>query len=268
MPCFTSSPAFHRGTELYAIPGVTRSGLATSPPRALKYATASGAGPSGPGTRNPDGSVAPTVMARSAEPGSPIVLSPGPSLPPLIVSDTSGCAASTESARRSIRALPFLLVADAEAEVHHQRHLPLRGEADGVVHRADHGAGGRDAALRAERDLEAEELRARRHPVESLHAVEVVRARRCPPRGCRGRRDRTSGRGWARWPCRRSWRRSRARAYARAEPSRSSPGPAGSRAPDARRPASRRRRYRPAAPSRRWRAPPRPAGSRRWPRCR
>jgi hypothetical protein len=71
--------------------------------------------------------------------------------------------------------LALLLVPDAEAQVHHQRHPPLRGEADGVVHRTEHGAGGRDAALRAERDLEAEKLRARRHPVEALHAVEVVR---------------------------------------------------------------------------------------------
>ena len=39
VPCSTSSPAFQRGTLLYATPGVTRSGFAVSPPRALKYAS-------------------------------------------------------------------------------------------------------------------------------------------------------------------------------------------------------------------------------------
>ena len=153
-----------------------------------------------------------------------MVISPGPSLPPLIVSDTSGCAASTESTRRSIRALPSCSLPTPKLMFITSGIRRCRGEADGVVHRAEHGAGGRDTALRAERDLEAEELRARRHPVEALHAVEIVRRRRCPPRGCRGRRDRRTGRGWARWPCRRSWRRSRAPAYGRAGPSRTLPG--------------------------------------------
>ncbi len=50
--------------------------------------------------------MAPTVSARSAEPGKPTVESPGPSLPALMAMATSGFAASTESTIQSIRAVP------------------------------------------------------------------------------------------------------------------------------------------------------------------
>ena len=50
--------------------------------------------------------MAPTVSARSAEPGNPSVERPGPSLPALMAMTTSGLAASTESTIASIRAVP------------------------------------------------------------------------------------------------------------------------------------------------------------------
>ncbi len=70
--------------------------------------------------------------------------------------------------------LAFELVAHAEAHVEHQRQVPGLGEGDGVVHCPEHAAGGRDAALRAVRDLEPEQLRAGCHAVEAGHAVQVV----------------------------------------------------------------------------------------------
>jgi hypothetical protein len=66
------------------------------------------------------------------------------------------------------------LVADAEAHVEHQRQVPRLGEADGIVHRPEHAPRSRDPTLRAVGDLEAQELRARRHAVEPGHSVQIV----------------------------------------------------------------------------------------------
>src|SRR3989454_6023486 len=66
-----------RGTAENATPGVSRSGFASSPPRALHQPTLFGArGPSGRAScANVPGYAAPVDSARSAEPGNPIVRS-------------------------------------------------------------------------------------------------------------------------------------------------------------------------------------------------
>src|SRR5690242_21558346 len=93
VPPFTSFSVSQRGTEENATPGVTRSGLASSPPRELHQPITSGAGgiPACGGRAKAPGYEAPTDRARSAEPGNPMVESPGPSLPALIVNTMPGC---------------------------------------------------------------------------------------------------------------------------------------------------------------------------------
>ncbi len=73
--------------------------------------------------------------------------------------------------------VPFVLIADAEAEVEHQGQVALRRVARGVVHRAHHAAMDGDAAARVVCDLEAHDLRARRHAVEPRHVVEAEASR-------------------------------------------------------------------------------------------
>ena len=119
-----------------------------------------------------------------------MVESPGPSLPALIVSTTSGCAASTESTMPSIRACPSSSLPTPKLRLSTSGSWRASANADGVVHRPEHAAGGRDAALRAVRDLEAEQLRARRHPVEARARRRGRGPRRCRRRGCRARRCR------------------------------------------------------------------------------
>src|SRR5688572_28859174 len=148
VPCLTSSAAFHRGTLLYATPGAMMSGFATSPPRALKSAMISVPAPVRPSGRKADGTVPPTEIARPAEPGNPMVESPGPSFPAHGEGDLR--MPREHRVHQPVDArLPFDLVAHAEAEVDHQRHAPGGGEADGVVHGGYDGAAGGDAAVRA-----------------------------------------------------------------------------------------------------------------------
>src|SRR3989454_8210279 len=87
VPPLISLPVPQRGTAENATPGVTRSGLATSPPRELHQPSTSAAGgvPAWAGRANAPGKIAPIESAKSAEPGKPSVDSPGPSLPALIV---------------------------------------------------------------------------------------------------------------------------------------------------------------------------------------
>src|SRR5574341_2213514 len=84
------------------------SGLADNPPRELHHpGTSAAAGmPGWAGRANAPGNEAPTDNARSAEPGKPIVDSPGPSFPALIVNTTVGCATRHESITESITARP------------------------------------------------------------------------------------------------------------------------------------------------------------------
>src|SRR5207244_3712647 len=93
VPPFTSFSVSQRGTDEKATPGATRSGLASSPPRELHHPITSGAGgvPAWGGRAKAPGYDAPTDRARSADPGNPIVESPGPSFPALIVNTTPGC---------------------------------------------------------------------------------------------------------------------------------------------------------------------------------
>ena len=108
VPPLISSPVFQRGTEEYATPGATTSGLSTSPPRELNHASTSRAGGTpGCGAReNTPGYTAPTDRAKSADPGKPIVESPGPSLPALIANTTSGWAVRKTLTSESITARP------------------------------------------------------------------------------------------------------------------------------------------------------------------
>src|SRR5438105_14175164 len=87
VPPLISSPVFQRGTDENATPGATRSGFATSPPRELHHLITSGAGavPGCTGRAKAPGEDAPTDSARSAEPATPRVESPGPSCPALTV---------------------------------------------------------------------------------------------------------------------------------------------------------------------------------------
>ena len=66
------------------------------------------------------------------------------------------------------------LVPHAEAQVQYQRHVALLGVAGRVRHGALHAAGDRDAATRGIRDLQAEQLGARRHAVEPRHVEQTV----------------------------------------------------------------------------------------------
>src|ERR1700694_1350808 len=82
VPPLISPPVAHGGTVENATPGVTMSGLASSPPRALNHPSTSRAGGTpglGAWAKTP-GYVAPTDRAQSAEPGKPLVASPGPGL--------------------------------------------------------------------------------------------------------------------------------------------------------------------------------------------
>ena len=71
VPTFTSFPVSQRGTVENAMPGVTMSGLASSPPRELNQPRTSRAGgtPGCGGRAKTPGNVAPTESARSADPG-------------------------------------------------------------------------------------------------------------------------------------------------------------------------------------------------------
>ncbi len=88
------------------MPGVTMSGLSVSPPRELHQPSRSG--PVAPNCNgvNAAGYMAPTVSARGAEAGRPMVSVPGPSLPALIAKTTPGCASRNASTRESITAAP------------------------------------------------------------------------------------------------------------------------------------------------------------------
>src|SRR5437867_12860969 len=94
VPPLISLPVSHRGTDENATPGATTSGFASSPPRELHHPITSGAGgvPGWAGRANDPGNAAPTDSARSAEAGNPMVESPGPSLPALMVNTTFRCA--------------------------------------------------------------------------------------------------------------------------------------------------------------------------------
>src|SRR5438874_9411964 len=92
VPPLISLPISQRGTLENATPGVTMSGFASSPPRALNHhstSRADGMPGCGAAAKTP-GKLAPTDNARSAEPGNPIVDRPGPSLPALIAKTASG----------------------------------------------------------------------------------------------------------------------------------------------------------------------------------
>ena len=108
VPPLISSPVFQRGTEENATPGARTSGLSVSPPRELNQARTSGAGGTpGCGAREKTpGYKAPTESARSAEPGKPMVESPGPSLPALIANTTSGWATRKALTSESMTARP------------------------------------------------------------------------------------------------------------------------------------------------------------------
>jgi hypothetical protein len=69
---------------------------------------------------------------------------------------------------------PLDLVAHSETHVEHQRLSASLSELDGIVDRAEHAAAGGNTALRAVRDLESKQLRARCHTVEARHTVEIV----------------------------------------------------------------------------------------------
>ena len=71
----------------------------------------------------------------------------------------------------------LMLVADAETHVQHQGQAALRRVARGIVDGAHHATVDRDAAARIVRDLQADDLRARGHPVESRHIEQVVTGR-------------------------------------------------------------------------------------------
>src|SRR2546427_3812747 len=87
VPPLISLPVSQRGTDENATPGVTRSGLATSPPRELHQpsTSAAGGGPPLAGRANAPGKIAPIESAKSAETGKPSRGSPRPSVPALIV---------------------------------------------------------------------------------------------------------------------------------------------------------------------------------------
>jgi len=108
VPPLISFPVSQRGTEEKATPGVTRSGLASSPPRELHQPSTSAAGgvPACAGRANAPGNNAPIERARSAEPGKPSVDSPGPSFPALIVNTTDGWTMRKASTIESITARP------------------------------------------------------------------------------------------------------------------------------------------------------------------
>ena len=76
--------------------------------------------------------------------------------------------------------MPLALVPHAEAQIEHQRHVALLGIAGRVRHGALHAARDRDAPSCGVRDLQAEQLRARRHAVESGQVEQAV------PRGDAG----------------------------------------------------------------------------------
>ncbi len=105
VPPFTSPPWSQFGTVEYATPGATMSGLASSPPRELHQPSASVATPNW-NCANEAGYTAPTAMASSADPGSPSVDVPGPSLPAAIEKNTSGWAIRKSSMIESIAARP------------------------------------------------------------------------------------------------------------------------------------------------------------------
>ncbi len=108
VPPAISSPRFHGGTLEKAIPGAQRSGLASSPPRALKSAipSASTANPCGRPPLNTPGNKAQTDRMWSAEPGNPTVEMPGPSFPALMTTSTSGCLSANSATRESMAAAP------------------------------------------------------------------------------------------------------------------------------------------------------------------
>ena len=108
VPPFTSFSVSQRGTDEKATPGATRSGLASSPPRELHHPITSGAGgvPAWGGRAKAPGYDAPTDRARSADPGNPIVESPGPSFPALIVNTTPGCEVRKAFTMESMTARP------------------------------------------------------------------------------------------------------------------------------------------------------------------
>ena len=108
VPPEISPPRFHRGTLENATPGAQTSGLAVSPPRALKSAitSASIARPAGREPENTPGYSAQTDKMCSADPGNPIVDMPGPSLPALMTNNTSGCFSANSVTSESIAASP------------------------------------------------------------------------------------------------------------------------------------------------------------------
>src|SRR5690348_7037924 len=85
VPPLTSFAVSQRGTDENATPGVTRSGLISSPPRELHQPMTSGSAgtPACGGRAKAPGYEAPTERARSADPGKPTVERPGPSFPAL-----------------------------------------------------------------------------------------------------------------------------------------------------------------------------------------
>src|SRR5437773_2285620 len=139
VPPLISFPVSQRGTAENATPGVTTSGLASSPPRELHQPSTSRAG----------GVPAWAGRVRH-EKGVHDGVDPG---------------------------LPLELVPDAEAQVQHQRQVALLGVARGVLHSALHRAVHGDATARAVGDLEAQELGARRHAIESRDVEQVVAGR-------------------------------------------------------------------------------------------
>ena len=68
----------------------------------------------------------------------------------------------------------FMLIAHTKTEIEHERHIPLRRVARGVIHRAHHAAVDGHTAPRVVRDLQAHHLRARRDAAESRDVVQVV----------------------------------------------------------------------------------------------
>ena len=68
-------------------------------------------------------------------------------------------------------------VADSEAQVEHERQIAPLGEASGVFHGALDAAGHRDPAAGAVRDLQAEQVGARRDAVEAGDLEETVSRR-------------------------------------------------------------------------------------------
>ena len=153
------------------------SGLASSPPRAEKYATGSGRPSVGAPSRNEQregGADRQRPVGRSREPDG---REPG-----TVVAGADGEGDVGIGGEDRVHQLvdaggAFHLVADAEAHVEHQRHLPRPREPDGVVDAAQHAPAHGDAAVRVVGDLEAEQLGAGRHAVEPADAVEVVARR-------------------------------------------------------------------------------------------